>query len=109
MVLETSAQSQVFQQSSTSPSNQSELTRVFNAALLSTQSDRKRDFANELYQLVETPAFECILGSIRSLARTTGVSERQAAEQIILTFRRLDSVWSEYVMQEGLDRLRNPT
>src|SRR5262245_26623460 len=66
------------------PSN-ADLTRVFNAAILSTRADRKRDFAAELYQLVESPAFECILAAIRGLAASGKLTDRQAAEQVIET------------------------
>ena len=89
-----------------SPASTAELTRLLNAAILSTRADRKKDFAGELYQLVESPAFEAILAAIRNLSHSTGISERQAAEQIVQTFRKVDAVWTEYVFQEGVDRLR---
>jgi hypothetical protein len=82
-----------------------DLTRIFNAAILSTHSARGRDFAGELYRLIGTPAFESILVAIRQLASTSGISEQQAAEQIILTFRKIDSVWKEYAFQEGYESL----
>ena len=93
--------------SSSSSVSTAELTRLLNAAILSTRADRKRDFAGELYQLVETPAFEAILSAIRNLAVSSGMSERQAAEAIVQTFRKVDQVWTEYVFQEGVDRLRD--
>src|SRR4051812_2916124 len=83
-------QSDLFQEPAPSPAQSAELTRVFNAAVLSTRTDRKRDFAAELYQLVETPAFEAILQAIRALAARSGqaMTDRQAAEQVIETFRK---------------------
>jgi predicted solute-binding protein len=83
-----------------------ELTRIFNTALVSTQTGKKRDFSSELYELVESPAFKAILSAVRQLSRIHGVSERQAAEQVIQTFRKVDEVWGEYVFREGLDRIR---
>jgi hypothetical protein len=91
------------------PVSSAELTRMFNAAILSTRADRKRDFAAELYQIVESPAFASILSAIRDLSRTSGVSERQAAEAMVSTFRKLDAVWTDYAFQEGVDRLSNPS
>src|SRR4051794_30102124 len=88
------------------PSSTADLTRLLNAAILSTRAERKKDFAAELYQLVESPAYEAILGAIRALASSSGISERQAAEQIVQTFRKVDQVWAEYVFQEGVDHLR---
>jgi hypothetical protein len=92
--------------STSSPASTAELTRLLNAAILSTRADRKKDFAGELYQLVESPAFEAILAAIRNLSVSSGMSERQAAEAIVQTFRKVDTLWTEYVFQEGVDRLR---
>ena len=91
-----------------------ELTKIFNSAIVSTRVDsgqagaKARDFSAELYTLVQTPAFSAILSAIRLLARSQNLSEREAAEQMIGTFRRLDGVWTDYVFQEGVDRLRAP-
>src|SRR3954465_7427441 len=105
-ILQSAHQSDLFQDPAPSPPQNAELTRIFNAAILATRTDRKRDFAAELYQLVETPAFEVILQAIRSLAQKQAVTDRQAAEHVIDTFRKIDSVWTEYAFQEGVDRLR---
>jgi hypothetical protein len=100
-------ESQVSTQNTAPAPSNADLTRVFNAAVLSTHTARGRDFATELYQLVGTPAFESILAAIRHLASTAGISEQQACEQVIQTFRKIDSVWKEYAFQEGYDVL-NP-
>lgn len=86
----------------------SELTRVFNSVLLSSRTKRKKDFSAELYALVESPAFRAILTSIQQLAAVHHVSERQATEQVIQTFRKIDDLWDEYMFREGLDQYRNP-
>lgn len=83
-----------------------ELTRIFNSAIVSTRAETGRDFSAELYQLVQTPAFSAILSAIRLLSRSQGLSEAVAAEQVITTFRKLDSVWADYLFQEGVDRVR---
>src|SRR5271156_2743238 len=70
-----------------------ELTRLFNSAIVSTRAETGRDFSAELYQLVQTPAFSAILSAIRLLSRSHGLSEAAAAEQVITTFRKLDTVW----------------
>ncbi len=84
-----------------------DLTRIFNTALLSTKTESVRDFSGELYKLVESPAFRAILASIRQVARNHGISEREAAEAVIQTFRKLDTIWEGYLIQEGLDRLKH--
>jgi hypothetical protein len=85
-----------------------ELTRIFNTAVVSSQAKAKRDLSAELYEMTESPSFKAILNAVRQLAQVQGVNERQAAEQIIQTFRKVDEVWGEYVFREGLDRVRKP-
>lgn len=85
---------------------QDELIRIFNTALLATQANSDRDHSREIFDLMETPAFRAILGSVRQFARLHGLTERQAAEQIITTFRKVDQVWREYVFHEGVERIK---
>src|SRR6478736_4523434 len=84
-----------------------ELIRIFNTALVSSQAGSNRDFSGEIFELMESPAFRAILGAVRQYARLQAMSEKQAAEQIISTFRKMDQVWRDYVFQEGVDRLKN--
>lgn len=88
-----------------------DLARMFNSAILSTRSlpavGSSRSPSGELVQLMDSPAFRALLASIRQLARQEAISERQAAEKMILAFRRVDQLWTEYVFQEGMTSLRN--
>jgi hypothetical protein len=83
-----------------------EMARIFNTAVVSTRSQETQDVSGELYALMETPAFQAILAAARQLAARQGITDLQAAEQVILAFRKLDQVWSSYVFQEGVARLR---
>lgn len=55
---------------------------------------------------MESPAFTAILTAVRQHSQLEGLPERQAAEEIVRAFRKLDQIWSDYVMQEGIDRIR---
>ena len=83
-----------------------ELARIFNTALVSSKGAKQRDHSSELFQVMETPAFQMILHAVRSLARGQGVTEREAAERLIETFRKVDQLWTDYVFQEGVEKLR---
>ena len=85
-----------------------ELSRIFNTALVSTQAVSKKNLSAELYELTQGSAFKAILSGVRQLSRLQGISERQAAEQVIKTFRKMDTIWEEYISQEGLDQLKRP-
>ena len=84
-----------------------ELSRVFNTAVLSSRENEMRDFSSELYQLMQSRAFKSILFAIRQSARENNLTEKEAAEEIISTFRKVDRIWSEYLFQEGMDRVKN--
>jgi hypothetical protein len=92
--------------SSSSASSIDELTRLFSTALVSTRVDSIRDYSAELFALVESPAFRAILTAVRQIARTQNIPDREAAELLIQTFRKMDKIWGDYLFQEGIDRLK---
>jgi len=85
-----------------------ELSRIFNSAIVATRVAKEKNPASELHLLMETPAFQAMMNSIRQLARSEGISEREAAELLVQTFRKVDQIWADYIYQEGVNRLRNP-
>jgi hypothetical protein len=86
--------------------NDAELARVFNTALISTRAAGTRDLSGQIMEQVESPAFRAILSAVRAHARAEGLGEKQAAEQIVTAFRKVDSLWTEYLVQEGIERVR---
>lgn len=90
------------------PVTQDQLVRIFNTSLVSTRAKKKRDFSSELCKISESPSFKAILNAVQQFSRIHGITERQATEEVIQTFRKLDEIWGEYVFHEGLDKLRGP-
>jgi hypothetical protein len=90
----------------TRPPATENLSRIFNTALVSTQAPEKKDFSKELKEVTQEASYKAILSSVKQLAALQGISEAQAAEEMIKTFRKIDSIWKDYVFQEGLDRIR---
>lgn len=84
-----------------------DLARIFNTVMVTTQSKGKRDFSAELHELTDSAPFKAILSAVRQLSRIHGMTERQAVEQIIHTFRKMDQVWGEYVFREGLEKIKS--
>jgi len=64
-----------------------------------------RNLAGELAQASNSPAVSALFSAIRQLAKTQKISELDAAEELIRTFRKLDDIWSAYLHQEGLARI----
>jgi hypothetical protein len=85
-----------------------DMSLIFNTAFVRARApSQARDLSAELAQLSNTPACRAILAAAQQLATSQGISEMEAAEQIIQTFKKLDDVWGAYLYQEGLARLNS--
>lgn len=82
------------------------LNQIFNTALVASHSESRPDSAAEIRKLMEQPAFGAILNATQLLAGEQGVSEIEAARELISTFRKLDRLWGEFLVSEGADRLK---
>lgn len=101
-----------FPNSSSSPAaetttqSQEALLKSFNTALLSSRREKTEDLSVAICDLVKKPAFKALLGAMSSLSNELGISPKEAADQMISTFRQLDNLWERYLIQEGLEQLR---
>lgn len=83
-----------------------DLSVIFNTAFVRSRAPApQRDLAAELAEIAKAPAYNAILIAAQQLAQTQNISELEAAEQIIATFRKMDDVWGAYLAQEGLARI----
>ncbi len=81
-------------------------TKLFNTAIISTKIPKLTNYSNKLGDAVQSKPFEAILKAIQEHAASTGLSEEQAAEEVVQTFREIDQLWNDYIFQEGLDKLK---
>jgi hypothetical protein len=81
-------------------------TKFFNTAIIATKIPKLANYSSKLSELVQSKSFQTILKAIREHAQQSGLSEEQAAEEIVQTFRDIDRVWDDYIFQEGLDKLK---
>lgn len=82
-------------------------TKLFNTAIIATKVPKNTNYSTRLNGLVKNRAFKAILKSIASYAEEMGLPEDQAAEEIVQTFREIDSIWDEYIFHEGLEKLKS--
>jgi hypothetical protein len=83
-----------------------DLSVIFNTAFVRSRAPApERDLAAELAELSKSPAYNAIMNAAQQLAQTQNISELEAAEQIVATFRKMDDVWGAYLTQEGLARI----
>lgn len=84
-----------------------ELIQLLNTAIVKSK-EKKIDSSYEkrLSEICKQPAVSAIANSISALADSEKISRDQAAVQIVETIRELDSIWNNYVMMEGLGKLK---
>jgi len=89
--------------------SQDPLVRIINTAFVSSQGQQtSHGTQKDLTQLIESPAYQSLLDAVQLLARRQGISELDAAQMMIKTFREIDSIWSSFVVEEGLKSLKGP-
>lgn len=85
-----------------------ESIQLFNTAVIkSKEKVINSQYEERLKNVCETPVMEALNKAATFLAESQKISRDQAATQIIETVRELDSVWQDYVMMEGIDKLKN--
>jgi hypothetical protein len=82
------------------------LLKIFNTSILATRAHAGGSENDELSRLMAGRAFRSILSAVRQLAASERLSEAEASEEIIRTFRRLDELWGNYIFREGITKIR---
>ena len=84
-----------------------EFVQLINTAIIKTK-EKKIDSSYEerLSETCKTPAIQALSLAVGHLSEGQGISYDQAATQIVEVVRELDSIWTDYVMMEGLEKLR---
>jgi hypothetical protein len=84
-----------------------ESIQLLNTAIIKSKEKKiTHSYEERLMELCKSPAIEHLNKSILSLSEAEKISRDQAALQIIEAIRELDSIWSDYVTMEGIDRLK---
>ncbi len=88
-------------------SESQELIQLINTAIIKTK-EKKIDSSYEerLSETCKKPAIKALSIAINQLADSEQISRDQAASQIVEAVRELDTIWTDYVMMEGLGKLR---
>jgi hypothetical protein len=85
-----------------------ELIQLLNTAVVKTK-EKKIDSSYEerLSEVCQRPAIDALSFAIAKLSESQNISRDQAAVQLIETVRDLDTVWNDYVLMEGLSKLKD--
>lgn len=85
-----------------------EWLQIFNTALLQTKLEFNRPFGpTDITALIQSPAIQALIVGISYFADTKSITPLEAARELIRSFRKLDQLWTEQLLQEGIQKLRS--
>lgn len=85
-----------------------EFVQLINTAIVKTKEKRiNSSYEERLSATCQSPAVEALSVAINHLSETQKISKDQAAVMLVETLRELDAVWTDYVMMEGLSKLKD--
>ncbi|MGB0452802.1 MAG: hypothetical protein ACPGJV_03735 [Bacteriovoracaceae bacterium] len=86
--------------------NQDSVQLINTAIIKSKESVIDRSYEERLSSTCSSPAVKALTIAIGHLSETEGISRDQAAIQLVDTVRELDKIWNDYVMMEGITKLK---
>lgn len=88
--------------------NKQHSMQLLNTAIIKSK-EKKIDssYEDRLNSICESKAVEALGVAAKYLAESQNTSHDQAMIQLIETVRSLDSIWTDYVMMEGLSKLKD--
>ena len=92
----------------TQESTQQEFVQLLNTAIIKSK-EKKIDSSYEerLSQACSGPAVKALGTAVKQLSHQLNISHDQAAVMLVETVRELDTIWSDYVMMEGISKLKD--
>ena len=104
---ETKNHGQTFSHSNESKKDSSgEVTRewisAYNTSVLTTLAPQTQDRSLELSKLMQSPEFASLLVAAQHLADAQGLTKEEATDRLICTFRKMDQIWNQIVIERGL-------
>jgi hypothetical protein len=88
--------------------NTQEAVKLFNTAVIKSKEKKiNSSYEARLAEVCQSPVMSALLVAVNSLAEDQKISTDHAAVQIIDTVRELDSIWNDYVLMEGIGKLKS--
>lgn len=85
-----------------------ESVQLLNTAIIkSKEKVIDSSYEERLSETCTSPAIESFCIAIEHLSESQKISRDQAAVQLVETVRELDKIWNDYVMMEGISKLKD--
>lgn len=86
--------------------NQEEIRLLNTAILKSKEKTIDITFEKKLYNSCKKPAINALGFAISQLSESQNISRDQAALLIVESIRELDESWNDYLLMEGLSKVK---
>ncbi len=85
-----------------------ESVQLLNTAIIKAK-EKKIDtsYEDRLKEACSRPAIKALGAAVTQLSETQKISRDQAAIQLIESIKELETIWTDYVMMEGINNLKN--
>ncbi len=85
-----------------------EAIQLLNTAIIKTkEKEIDSSYEDRLSKACNAGAIEALSMATTYLADAKKISRDQAAMQLVETIRELDTIWNDYVMMEGISKLKD--
>lgn len=82
--------------------------RLINTAIIKNKEKRiNTSYQEQLSEVCDSPAIKALTHAINYLSEAEKISRDQAAILLVETIRSLDSIWNDYVLMEGMEKLKD--
>ena len=89
-------------------SGKQDAIQLLNTAVIKSKEKRiNASYEERLAKICNSPVMNALLVAVDHLAEEEKMSKDQAAISIIETVRELDSIWNDYVLMEGIGKLKD--
>ena len=88
-------------------SDKQDAIQLLNTAVIKSKEKKiNATYEERLAKICNSPVMDALLVAIEHLSDDQKVSKDHAAVQMIETIRELDSIWNDYVLMEGIGKLK---
>jgi len=89
-------------------SDKQDAIQLLNTAVIkSKEKIINSSYEDRLAKICNSPVMNSLLAAVDHLSEQQKISKDHAAIQIIETIRELDTIWNDYVLMEGISKLKD--
>lgn len=89
-------------------SEKQDAIQILNTAIVKSKEKRiNASYEERLAKICNSPVMNALLIAIDHLAEEEKLSKDQSAISVVEAVRELDSIWNDYVLMEGIGKLKD--